>query len=187
MNANLTVNQQRAYVKLAEMRQQLGKWLKAHAVNDKTLTTYDLVDRQQYEPLLAANLTDLLQRLHPEARLPGDVVALAEMTINETVSKEASAPTAQGLWPLIIVAGAIVLALTSVTSTLAGEAPKREESRAHYKCVMEGNCVDYGFWYKWGGIAAGAYVLHKLGVFTEVKRLIGAGGSYTRRRLGVRR
>lgn len=153
---------------LKRMHGSLVRWLATRAKNDaRGVLESDRLDRARYEPILAARLRELLRKLHPDATLPYDAVALARIATGQA-SLAVDSPSAQGILPLglIIIAGA-VLVISQAVSSYADYAEERERIR----CIESGACTDYGFWLKWAAIGVGAwFVWNKTNAFDRFKR-----------------
>jgi hypothetical protein len=91
---------------------------------------------------------------------PDATVRLAQIALNGTPLSEAASPQAQGILPLLIVAGGVVLVASSAISSMADLAAEKER----IKCIQSGACTDYGFWLKVGAVGfVGWFAWEKLG------------------------
>ncbi len=170
----------KARAQLADMRRSLEAWLKYRTLNDGAASgtvpsrmppaqaKVALIDQRDWalEQRMADQLTVLLQEIDPNALLPTPTVnvnpnaavqlaTLAIAAVNGQPLPSAQ-PVAQGGWIMpVVVAGGLLLALTTVVKTVADVAKEKER----LKCVEAGACTDYGFWLKAGGVAALVYVL----------------------------
>lgn len=99
------------------------------------------------EQLLANDLYALLSEIHDPATLPlphvtpdtpDAAVALAEVALNGAVGQSADKPVAQGIIPILILAGAGVLLLT-LTSFISNRAEVQRE-KLRIECEKAGEC-----------------------------------------------
>lgn len=145
-------------------------------------------ERAAYEQGLADDLHALLSEVFDPAQLPSPnvaanpnaAVALAQIAIAGKLPGTAAAASPQGffwVWPVVIVVGAIVFAISSKIRSDADVAKEKE----HYACIQAGYCTDSGFWLKIGAVGfLGWLAWDKLGLG---ERLTGAfAGQKGRRR-----
>lgn len=155
---------------LARMQGSLKSWLRYRDLNDKAgLTQADVADRAQHEHMLKARLLELLAQVHPGAQLPDDVRELGLIALGRM---QPNALQAQGLWPIVIAAGAAVLVLGHAISSYADVAKERERLRCiekvgAWQCDPVGQTVKYGIYF-----LAGYVIWNNLGVGAKVKKLI---------------
>ena len=163
---------------LARMKRSLTRWLKFRTLNDalaagqpvkapllKTpgarppapaVQQRTLARLRADESTLAVQLHQLLSEVFdagqlPDPDAPGAAAALARIAIAGKLPGESAAPSAAGsawLWPAVIVAGGIVLVLTTLIRSNADVAMERER----LECVKSGACTDTGFWLKVGAV-----------------------------------
>lgn len=176
---------------IARMRRSLRGWLNYRRINDEAAAGVRKAKSPAFllrktlkrdrdwkgEQKLADDLHLLLSHVYPESALPSAsvtqdpnaAVKLAEIALGKAPAG-VSAPTAQGVFPILILAvgGVILFTATSYISNRA-EVQKEKE---HYACIKSGACTDYGFWMKAAGVTVLFYFAwEKLGVKGRVQTL----------------
>ena len=183
---------------LRNMRSSLKGWLKYRRINDEVasgkrkvkvspaylariLPPRDYVLEQRLANEIHALLSEVMDAGQlPDPNLnrdPDAAVKLAAIAITGKLPGEAQSPSAQGiiwLWPVVIVVGLVLMTISSKIKADADLAKEKE----HYKCIKSGECTDYGFWLKVGGVALAAWIIwDKFNLRGQVKGLLkGKGG-----------
>jgi len=181
-----TAEVQQAASELARMRGALASWLKYRTINDRVLAgTAQVRKPMPYAQRVVASRRDvaveqdLANKLSAllGAIMPGQMLPSSDLSSNPQGAVElaqialtggAAGPAATGgfatpgwlSWPVLIVGGLLLVALTAIKS--AADVAKDQEEKA---CIEVGACTDYGFWLKAGGVAVLAWLAwEKLGI-----------------------
>jgi hypothetical protein len=182
----------RARVELDKMRRSLAGWLKYRTLNDAVVSGAAPTTKPRAyavevistgrdwsaEQRLAKQLYVLLSEVMPGVQLPNPDVsvnpsAAVQLARIALEGPTPSSPASQGAiawwWPAII-AGALLMTVTTIVKTSADTAREKER----LACIQAGACTDYGFWLKAGGVAALVYVAWNMGLAERVKRMLKA-------------
>lgn len=138
---------------------------------------------------MARELHALLSQVVDPSTLPSPTsedaaVKFARLVVNGSLESSVPTPQAQGIWPLVILAGAIVLTLVVAVRSWADVAKERE----HYACIRAGACTDYGAWLKWGVIFGVGYVVWtQTDLKNQISGIFGKAGRATSRAIARRK
>jgi hypothetical protein len=143
---------------LSRMKRSLRSWLKYRDMNSAAgLTPTESAERAQVEATLAAKMQALLLEVYgSNVSLPADAPSLARLILSGQ-APTLTAPQAQGIFPFLIIAGAIALVLMMGISSYADYAKEKER----YECIEKygaWQCDSTGTLMKWGIVAGAAWL-----------------------------
>lgn len=159
----MTPDQKLAQDKLIAMRRSLAEWRAARLLNDELTRkgVPDPIGKTKTEEELKGTLIKYISAAYPDAVLPIDTLALAEMVIvgPERYLPPAKGPQAQGFFPLLILGGGLLIAFLYTLNTLAEKA-KQEEERKLCARGVKAYCPQSSWW-KWAAVAGVGYFIAK--------------------------